>query len=102
MRGHREVKLPMIRTLVSSVSDPSRFDIPDPRIHIWKKWIRTRILGYLFLLLPKFRKGISQINYNFLLYIVLVCFGASRIQINARSGSGSGARIEVDPDPKRC
>ena len=80
-------------------------------------------LQYLFF---KFRKGISKIKKTltiyFLLYIVLVCFGATRIQINALSGSGSGkrnpsgsgsrARIEVnpdrpnavdpDPDPKRC
>ena len=76
-------------------------------------------LQYLFLLPPKFSKGISQIKKNiwfyFLLYIVLVCFGATRIQINALSGSGSGsekrnrsgsgsgsgAKIEVDPDPAK-
>ena len=93
---------------------------PDPRIHVWKKWIRIRVQGgsgseylfliffiffikkfmsdklqYLFLLPPKFRKGISQIKniwFYFLLYIVLVCFGATRIQINASlSGSESGS-----------
>ena len=60
---------------------------PDPRIHIWKKWIRIRFqsgsgseylffiffikkfmsdkLKCLFLLPPKFRKGISQITKTF-------------------------------------
>ena len=62
---------------------------PDPRIHIWKNWIRIRFrsgsgsgseylfliffikkfmsdkLKCLFLLLPKFRKGISQITKTF-------------------------------------
>ena len=52
--------------------------------------------------------------FYFLLSIVLVCFGATRIQINALSGSGkrnrsgsgsgpgSGAKIEVDPNPAKC
>ena len=34
---------------ITSVSDPSHFDMdpdPDPRIHIWEKWIR--ILGSTF------------------------------------------------------
>merc|ERR1711860_179641 len=59
-------------------------------------------LQYLFLLPPKFRKGISRKKNNwfyFLLFIVLVCFGATRIQIYALSGSrirnrsGSGAKL---------
>ena len=116
------------RIHLSVILDPD----PDPLIHIWTKWIRVQRgsgfrleylffiffinkfmsdkLKYLFLLPPKFRKDIS----HFLLYIVLLCFGDIRIQINAflsgsgsrtwkrnRSGSGSGAGFEVDPDPKR-
>ena len=37
--------------LLSSVSDPSHFDMdpdPDPGIQIWEKWIRIRILGSTF------------------------------------------------------
>ena len=61
----------------SSVADLSQFDVdPDPGIHIYP---------------------------SFLLYIVLVWFGATRSQINAfLSGSGSGTDIEVDPDPAKC
>ena len=51
-------------------------------------------LQYLFLLPPKFSKGIFQIKkkHLVLLYIVLVGFGATRIKINALSGSGSEKR----------
>ena len=72
-------------------------------------------LKCLFLLPPKFRKGISQITKTFSLLITLNSFGAIRIQFNAflsgfgsgseernRSGSGSEERIKVDPDPAKC
>ena len=73
-------------------------------------------LQYLFLLPPKFRKGISQIKKHLVLLFTLYSFGLFwcypdpnqcflkwiRIGKRNRSGSGSGAGIEVDPDPTKC
>ena len=44
---YKEIHVGQITKLIFSVSDPSHFDVdpdPDPRIHIWKKWIRIRVL----------------------------------------------------------
>ena len=62
----------------SGSSDPHLEKVdPDPG----PKWIRIRV------------PDIKNIKFYFLLYIVFVCFGATRIQINAfLSGSGSGKR----------
>ena len=101
----------------------------DPRIHLFKivdpdldlKWIRIWIqsgsgfeylffiffikkLQCLFLLPPKFRKGISQITKTFSFTFTLHSFGATRILINALLSDPDPdpdlrKEIEVDPDP---
>ena len=51
---------------VSSVSDPSHFDVdpdPDPGIHIWEKWIRIRIR------VPIFHKEIHVGQIKMLIFI---------------------------------
>ena len=58
-----------------------------------KKFMSDK-LQCLFLLPPKFRKGISQITKTFSFTFTLNSFGATRIQLNAfLSGSGSGTLV---------
>ena len=61
-------------------------------------------LQCLFLLPPKFRKGISQITKTFSFTFTLHSFGATRILINALLSDPDPdpdprKEIEVDPDP---